>query len=218
MRRWLLVAAVGAAFLVTQAWGQRHGGGFAGHGGFGSRGAVGGMHGPGNRGFGGSPGFHGFPFGRPFFPGRPFFHHRHFGPGFYGYGYGWYGYPESSVAYSDYPAEYYPSEDYLRAFNPQTAQIQEEQQAELDRLNNEVARLREQRESRPDRKPENIQLVFGDRHTEEVQNYAIVGQMLWVFSEQQARKIPLANLDVPATQKANDDRGVDFRLPTVKSE
>jgi hypothetical protein len=57
------------------------------------------------------------------------------------------------------------------------------------------------------------ELVFRDKHTEEVQNYAIVGQTLWVLSVQRARKIPLAELDIPATKKANDDRGVEFQLP-----
>jgi hypothetical protein len=37
--------------------------------------------------------------------------------------------------------------------------------------------------------------------------------VLWVFTELRARKIPIANLDVSATTRANDDRGVDFRLP-----
>jgi hypothetical protein len=57
------------------------------------------------------------------------------------------------------------------------------------------------------------QLVFRDKRTEEVQNYAIVGQTFWVLGEQRARKIPLAELDIPATKKANDDRGVGFELP-----
>ena len=56
-------------------------------------------------------------------------------------------------------------------------------------------------------------LVFRDRHTEEIQNYAITGKTLWVFNEQRARKIPLAELDLPATTKANEDRGIDFRVP-----
>ena len=56
-------------------------------------------------------------------------------------------------------------------------------------------------------------LVFRDQHQREIQNYAIVGQMLWSFTPQRTEKIPLAQLDIPATEKANDDRGVDFRLP-----
>jgi len=56
-------------------------------------------------------------------------------------------------------------------------------------------------------------LVFRDQHREEVSNYAIVGQTLWSFSAGRTQKIPLANLDVAATEKANDDRGVAFHVP-----
>jgi hypothetical protein len=56
-------------------------------------------------------------------------------------------------------------------------------------------------------------LVFRDEHKQEVKNYAIVGQMLWVFDLQHTQKIPLSNLDLSATTKANDERGVSFRLP-----
>jgi len=34
-----------------------------------------------------------------------------------------------------------------------------------------------------------------------------------VITEQAAKKIPLAQLDLPATVKMNDDRGVDFQVP-----
>ena len=56
-------------------------------------------------------------------------------------------------------------------------------------------------------------LVFRDKHTQEVQNYAIVGGTVWIFSEQRATKLPLSWLDIEATTKANDDRGVDFQVP-----
>ncbi len=56
-------------------------------------------------------------------------------------------------------------------------------------------------------------LVFRDQHKEEIQNYAIVGETIWTFSSQRTERIPLSDLDIPATQKANDDRGVEFRLP-----
>ena len=58
-------------------------------------------------------------------------------------------------------------------------------------------------------------LVFRDQHKEEVSNYAIVGTTLWSFSGQRTKKIPVAGLDVAATEKANDDRGVAFRFPAV---
>jgi hypothetical protein len=58
-------------------------------------------------------------------------------------------------------------------------------------------------------------LVFNDQHKQEVQNYAIVGQTLFNFAPQHTEKIPLSNLDIPATTKANDERGVDFHVPVA---
>lgn len=56
-------------------------------------------------------------------------------------------------------------------------------------------------------------LIFRDGHQKEVGNYAIVGQNLLDLTPQHHAKIPLSDLDVPATVKANDDRGVTFRVP-----
>jgi hypothetical protein len=56
-------------------------------------------------------------------------------------------------------------------------------------------------------------LVFRDQRKQEVQNYAIVGQTLWIFSPQRREKIPLAEIDLAASAKANEDRGVEFRVP-----
>jgi hypothetical protein len=61
-------------------------------------------------------------------------------------------------------------------------------------------------------------LVFRDKRKQEVQNYAVVGQTLWIFEPQGTEKIPLAQLDIPATAKANDERGVDFRVPTGEGQ
>ena len=46
-----------------------------------------------------------------------------------------------------------------------------------------------------------------------VQNYAIVGNTLWVFNERRTRKILLSELNVPATQKVNEERGIEFSVP-----
>jgi hypothetical protein len=56
-------------------------------------------------------------------------------------------------------------------------------------------------------------LVFRDEHRQEIRNYAIVGQTLWNFTPQHTQKIPLSDLDLTATTKANDDRGLTFRVP-----
>jgi hypothetical protein len=58
-------------------------------------------------------------------------------------------------------------------------------------------------------------LVFKDGHTAEIHNYAIIGTTLWNLSESSARKIPLGDLDLDATVKANDDRGMSFKVPAV---
>jgi len=56
-------------------------------------------------------------------------------------------------------------------------------------------------------------LVFKDRHREEVQNYAVVGGTLWVLDERKASKVPLDHLDLDATARVNNERGVDFDVP-----
>lgn len=55
-------------------------------------------------------------------------------------------------------------------------------------------------------------LVFRNGHQQEVTNYAIMGDTLYVF-DQGRKKIALADLDLPATVKANDDRGMEFKVP-----
>lgn len=56
-------------------------------------------------------------------------------------------------------------------------------------------------------------LVFRDGHKAEVQNYAIVGDALFDFSTGVRHKIALSELDLAETEKENDNRGIDFRVP-----
>jgi hypothetical protein len=56
-------------------------------------------------------------------------------------------------------------------------------------------------------------LVFKDGHQLEVENYAIVGSTLYDLTEGHRRRIGLSDLDLVATAKQNDDRGIDFRVP-----
>jgi hypothetical protein len=60
-------------------------------------------------------------------------------------------------------------------------------------------------------------LVYKDAHKEEIANYAIVGDQLFDFTNGR-RKIAISDLDVAATTKANDERGVDFQLPAVRAK
>ena len=146
-----------------------------------------------------------------------------FSPGFFGY----YGYPAYYGGDFYSPADYYPSYDYYGSSYYSTQNDIARQQQDIDRLEDEVASLREQRQSQqrdardtPMPEPESRSvistptlLVFRDKHTQEVQNYAIIGQTLWIFSEQRAKRVPLPELDVPATTKLNEERGVEFRVP-----
>jgi len=56
-------------------------------------------------------------------------------------------------------------------------------------------------------------LVFKDGRQLEVNNYAIVSQTLYDLTPGHPRKIALADLDLAATEKQNDDHGVVFQLP-----
>jgi len=56
-------------------------------------------------------------------------------------------------------------------------------------------------------------LIFKDGHQSDVINYAIVGDTLFDFGAGRTHKIPLADLDLAATRKANDDHGVEFQMP-----
>ncbi len=55
-------------------------------------------------------------------------------------------------------------------------------------------------------------LIFKDGHQMEVANYAVMNDFVFIFTGTR-RKIPLAELDLPATTKANEERGTDFHLP-----
>lgn len=56
-------------------------------------------------------------------------------------------------------------------------------------------------------------LVFKDGHQVEIDNYAIVGATLYDLSQDRRWKIGLSELDLPATIKENNNRGLDFQLP-----
>jgi endonuclease YncB( thermonuclease family) len=65
----------------------------------------------------------------------------------------------------------------------------------------------------PEVKPgEPTVLVFRNGKQQEVTNYAIMGDTLYVFDKGRT-KIAMADLDIPATVQANDDRGMEFRVP-----
>src|ERR1039457_1283966 len=190
--------------------------GFVGHGSGGPR--FGGSHiasrsgshfGSGRGSFGrgdhfrGGPGDH-FRNGRFGFRNRP--RHR--------YGYPYYGYPLYAYGGID---PYWWWDTY--SSNDQDDAQQREEAAEMNAENLEEQRaLREQDQAyaRPMRQPppatqaraaepaENgpaTVLVFRDQHQREIQNYAIVDEMLWIFSPQRIEKVPLAVLNVRSEER-----------------
>ena len=246
MRRLLLILGIAVAMLTLPVLAQMHGGrsgsfghpGFAPHGSsFVSRGFAPNHFGPR---FSGGFGPH---FGHGFHGGfRGGFHsHFHSNWGFYGafgypyygfyagVGYPWYGgYAYSYPAYS-YPAYSYPVAQYSSP-RPDSdldySYQQKRNMEELDRLEDRVRRLEDQRASanvpRPPQyeaqvKPASpIVLIFRDKHSQEAENYAIVGQTIWLFNEKRATRVPLSEIDIAATQRANDERGVEFQVPTSR--
>lgn len=56
-------------------------------------------------------------------------------------------------------------------------------------------------------------LIFKDGRKLELRNYAIIGATLFDLTPGHARKVALADLDLEATRKQNDDRGVTFQIP-----
>lgn len=236
MERQLASVVLSATVLLAPLWAQMRaaprGSAPLGRAGFAARAPVG-VRGSGSA-FIGTPRF-GTGFHQPFigprqsFVGlrRPFlgarrFHDRVFFPTFSPFYFGYYGYPGYYADYSYSTLDSYPAYNYSPAYPAQNDIAR--QQQDIDRLEDEVARLREEREARavdpPKPQAESKSepssptlLVFRDRHTQEVQNYAVVGETLWIFNAQRATKLPLSWLDIDATAKANDERGVQFQVP-----
>ena len=66
-------------------------------------------------------------------------------------------------------------------------------------------------------------LIYRDGHSEEVSSYSIIGRMMYTKSDYYSsgswtRTIQLADLDLPATLKQNQQRGVKFDLPSGPDE
>ncbi|MGE0405672.1 MAG: hypothetical protein AB7O65_05165 [Candidatus Korobacteraceae bacterium] len=76
-----------------------------------------------------------------------------------------------------------------------------------------VQREAEAREPEPQREVIPTILIFRDGRRQEVRNYAIMGKVLYDFEAAGSRRIQLAELDVSATVKENEDRGIDFAVP-----
>lgn len=172
-------------------------------------------------------------FASPFFGG---FHHRKFFPGkffpsVFGFGSG-FGYPFYGAywPYSDYDLgeQYQQAQESAERQAAMTEDLQNQLQNERLRqmqLEQELADMRAAQRQQPPtttpiptRAPEPpapaTLLVFRDGHQSEIQNYAIAGGKLYEFGPNFKRTIMMSELDIPATIKANEDRGVIFHVPS----
>jgi hypothetical protein len=59
-------------------------------------------------------------------------------------------------------------------------------------------------------------LIFKDGHRVEVHDYAISGDTFYDLGNGLTKKIKLSDLDLDATAKVNEDRGVPFTVPLIK--
>jgi hypothetical protein len=71
--------------------------------------------------------------------------------------------------------------------------------------------------------PADTLLIFRDGRSEATSAYAVIGDVLYEQSNywtsgSWTRKIPMADLDLPATIKANQQRGIVFKLPAGPNE
>ncbi len=174
-------------------------------------------------------------FGRDGFGRDGFGHHRRF---FNTWGWGWGGWPSAwGWGWGGWPyATDYSGFDYDQAqnqYDPQYAQsaqlqveIQDDEQRQMQ-LEQELADQRAadsaERYSRPrnpapapaqteSQTPPTV-LVYRDHHEVEVRNYAIAGNTIFDLGPHWTRKIAISDLDIAATVAANEERGVEFRLP-----
>jgi len=65
--------------------------------------------------------------------------------------------------------------------------------------------------------------VFRDGHREQSSDYSIISGVIYARGDYWtngywSKQIPVSQLDLPATFKANQDRGVPFRLPAAPNE
>jgi hypothetical protein len=151
---------------------------------------------------------------RPLEPRR---HHRHaFYSPYYGgyYGYVPYDYPyylngddyspDDSAAYSAPEIRDYRDDDDRRV-------LEDDYRAGLNPPRQQVS----QQASEPVVAQPSTVLIFKDGHQQEISNYAIVGATLYDLSDGRSKKVELADLDLTATMKENDQRGVEFQLPAT---
>jgi hypothetical protein len=191
-----------------------------------------------NPGLGHNPGFGAFVNPRPYHPRRFYNPYAYAYPYSYPYtiypytAYPYYGVGlQSDFVYSNAAVGTYDAPAYMADHDTGVQSDLYRLQAELDQVRQQQAAQAERQQyalntpaemprpvpatrPRPEPPAPPTVLIYRDGHQAEVHNYAVVGQVLWIFSEERARKVPLADLDLDATRQANEERGVEFAVQT----
>jgi hypothetical protein len=63
-----------------------------------------------------------------------------------------------------------------------------------------------------------VTLILKDGHRIEAAGYALVGSTLWILNAQDATKISLSDVDIDATQRENQKRGINVVIPPNTSQ
>jgi hypothetical protein len=147
------------------------------------------------------------------------------------WGWGWGGWGWDSDSYSNSYDNYLRQQaaynqqlslqGQLQYMQQQLAEMRQDQQAQRDYAESQGAQAPSAAPpsvspsaSKPSDDDPPTTLVFRDGKRLETQNYAIVGNTLWLMADNgHMQKVPLSELDREATLKSNEDRGVDFRVP-----
>jgi hypothetical protein len=150
----------------------------------------------------------------------------------YGFGYPGFGYYDPFLYAGPYAPTYpsygeqYPASNYLSVQQGPSYESNQvnELTSEVQELRDEIYSLRQsfpqvynappfEQPAASSRVALPTILVFRDGHQVEAQGYAVVGQSIWVLTEQTSSRMLLSDLDVEATQRLNAARGVRFLLP-----
>jgi hypothetical protein len=133
----------------------------------------------------------------------------------YSDGYGYSGYPAYSAGYDQ--AAPMPEDNVLgQQIQQLSAQVNDLQNQLGQRAPTDSPSSAAQQTPQPPSPPLTVVLTNGQ--TLQVQNYAVMGNVLWDLSSQPVRKIPLSTIDIPASTKATEANGTEFpELSVAKS-
>ena len=117
------------------------------------------------------------------------------------------------------------------AYQPQPQPVAEEEEddrgtrdlaLQVQELSDEIQSMRNEDRVREERRNSGAKpaqddgpsatLIFRDGLQLAVKNYAVSGDTIWVLDDHNTRKVPLSKIDIAATQKINDQNGVEIHL------